>query len=549
MTANRRDGATAACDEARDAEVAGPLDPAAEARIARHLERCQACDERRRRLGQLRAEVVASDRPLDDVTRARVLERLASALDDHASSRARRGAPPTGARGRRLTIALLAGALVAAAVLLLVPLRPSPRPVDPPVAASAGSPAGHLAIIRPRPAAGPPGERSAPPGAGVRRMALPAGERAAAELGERARLSLIGPAELEVLSASERLIEVRLGSGTLVADYDHGTGTALHVFSPGAETRVLGTVFYVQATPAGTRVAVARGRVAVRTASAPDRVVAAGQTWTSQGGALEPVPPALLDAFAAHERTVPAPPAPAPPLAPAPPSPPAALPLPAEPPAPPPRRIAARATLPAPAPAAPVALPPPPSAPAPSPAVAPPPPPLSPPPPAAAPPAPLAPPTAEALYHQAEQAMKQRQWAEARTRLEAILAVAGGTPLAQVARYELAQMAVRDRDWARAGRHLDEITGANLTQPAQLLRCEIEVHAGRVDAGRSCFLRFRASHPGSVHDAEALAAVLRLSPAGDDCAAGRALLDEYLRRHPDGAYARDAGRRLARCRP
>jgi hypothetical protein len=538
MTANRRDGATAACDEARDAEVAGPLDPAAEARIARHLERCQACDERRRRLGQLRAEVVASDRPLDDVTRARVLERLASSLDDHASSRARRGAPATGARGRRLTIGLLAGALVAAAVLLLLPLRPRPRPVDPPVAASAGSPADHRAILRPRPEAGPPGGRSAPPGAGVRRMALPAGERAAAELGERARLSLIGPAELEVLSASERLIEVRLGSGTLVADYDHGTGAALHVFSPGAETRVLGTVFYIQATPAGTRVAVARGRVAVRTASAPDRVVAAGQTWTSQGGALEPVPPALLDAFAAHERTVPAPP---PPLAPPPPPT-----LPAEPPA---RRIAARATIPAPAPAAPVALPRPPSAPAPSPAVAPPPAPLSPPPAAAAPAAPLAPPTAETLYHQAEQAMKQRNWAEARTRLEGILAVAGGTPLAQVARYELAQMAVRDRDWARAGRHLDEITGANLTQPAQLLRCEIEVHAGRVDAARSCFLRFRASHPGSVHDAEALAAVLRLSPAGDDCAAGRALLDEYLRRHPDGAYARHAGRRLARCRP
>jgi TolA-binding protein len=137
--------------------------------------------------------------------------------------------------------------------------------------------------------------------------------------------------------------------------------------------------------------------------------------------------------------------------------------------------------------------------------------------------------------------------AEARRRLVQLLDLPQAGALAGVASYELAQIALRSGDLQEARRRLEGLGGSDLAEPADFLACEIELRAGDREAARRCYRRFRARHPRSVQDAEALGALLGLSPTTDDCAAGRALLEEYLARYPRGPLAAEVRRRHEGC--
>jgi hypothetical protein len=82
-----KDNERAACAEAREAALCGPGDAAAVARVQRHVAHCQACQAMQRRLEATRADLTAGDLPLDDLTRARMLDRLSGRLDDLAAGR------------------------------------------------------------------------------------------------------------------------------------------------------------------------------------------------------------------------------------------------------------------------------------------------------------------------------------------------------------------------------------------------------------------------------------------------------------------------------
>jgi TolA-binding protein len=359
---------------------------------------------------------------------------------------------------------------------------------------------------------------------------------------------------------------VRLARGTLVAHYQRGSSERLRIFSPGARTEIVGTTFSIEAGARSSRVAVAQGRVLVRGNDAHDRLVTAGHLWTSSqptATALPKLPRSFARLFSEHARVttdrrlgghaqstpprrsladgskasaasggaaVPAeassegaaspetPPAPAvetSPLAPPTTSAPApaasesptALPAPAasQPPATPPARV-------------PVANAPPSDSPA-------------------------------AVYALAERAMSRGDLGEARRRLIQVIEQPAAGRLADAAGYELAQIALRAGELKEARARLEALAGSSLAEPADLLACEVELRAGDRDAARSCYRRFRLHHPGSVQDAEALGALLRLSPASADCTAGRALLDEYLTRYPEGSVAAEARQRRQRCAP
>jgi hypothetical protein len=140
---------------------------------------------------------------------------------------------------------------------------------------------------------------------------------------------------------------------------------------------------------------------------------------------------------------------------------------------------------------------------------------------------------------------------EAARRLEQLALPAGASSaLAELARYELAQRAQRAGDLPAARRWLQTVpAGSHLGEPAQLFACDLDQRAGALTAARACYERFRAEHPGSVQDAEALAALISLLPPDDACGPGRALLLEYLARYPEGPRAGEVRRQRAACAP
>jgi ferric-dicitrate binding protein FerR (iron transport regulator)/TolA-binding protein len=560
-----------ACAEVQRLLVEGPQvdnDAATEARMATHLGRCPDCQRARDRLHALRADVERSVAPLDDMRRARVLVRLASALDDHAADggarrRARGLASPAGvlARGRwRWVLAAALGGTAAVLVVWLSVRQPSPvAPVaNTPVAPLAARPPQRLAVLQPYRPANARGAGPRAPAAPVDRLQLPAGTRLRLHLGSRATATLIGPAQLRVVRNQPDLLEVNLDQGTLVADYDHGAGGQLLVRSPGALTRVVGTLFSVKASATSSRIVVARGRVLVTGERGPVHSLTAGdalstdradpQRWTRDD--RRPLQQhARADADAAQRSAAPAPtpgrpvrlaaPAAAVPATPAPTTSDLELPAPVavdppEPPAAPLTRSPAAplTQLPAPRPALSSQ-----AAPTPAPAT---PPPIAP-----------APPGAEALYQRAEQAMRRRDWATARRQLAELVALRGGHPLEDVARYELAQLALRAGDRGQAVALLEDLLRNDrepaLRQPAWLLRCELHLQAGERPQGRRCLERFRATYPYTPHDEPALGLLVETLAADGACAGAAEIAAEYLQRHPDGPRAEDARRLQARC--
>ena len=130
-----------ACAEVRRLLLEGPQsadDGATEARVAAHLGRCPDCQRARDRLHSLRADVEGAATALDDMRRARVLARLASALDNHAADggarRRGRGLRP-GLRGvlpsvSRWALAAAFGGAAVAALALWLATRQPPAPTS-----------------------------------------------------------------------------------------------------------------------------------------------------------------------------------------------------------------------------------------------------------------------------------------------------------------------------------------------------------------------------------------------------------------------------------
>jgi TolA-binding protein len=571
----------AACTVARAVLLLGARhdDATTRVRVDRHVDSCSACQEVRRSLEETRAHVRAAVRPLDDVHRARLLARLAPALDEHAARAAtaiRHDAarPGRGLARMRAAVAMIAAG--AAAVALGVALHRAPEPAR--SATAPPLPTSRATSAAPRPAAasassverptGPaliaPYEIVAADGSGERararlldqrfsRLQTAPGTTVRAHVGERTRVTLVGPADVSVGAATPELLDVNLDAGMLVADFVHRNSGRLRIHSPGVVTEVVGTLFSVEVRGDESRVSVARGRVVVQPIDGAPRVVSAGQSWTSGTVSMRAVPAMTAAALADHDAAIAgrggarSPPAPTAEAGPETPSP----------------RVLDSASAPQVAQALLTSASdagspnvPPQAGPSPlvtaQPQTATPtqsaPPQLVPPKPAAA--APALP--ADEVYAEAEAAMRRRDWRAAAGALERVVTQAAPGALADQARYELAQLAVRGGDFSGATRWLDALLASDrepaLRQPAAFLRCEVATRSGSSDSARRCWEGFRARFPDSSRDALALGWLLRLEPAAP-CATMGPLFDEYLRRYPTGADAALAREHKGRCAP
>jgi hypothetical protein len=306
-------------------------------------------------------------------------------------------------------------AAVAAAFTLWIASRP---PAPRPSVVAAGAPdRGAPSPTRPD---GTPDHRGSP-SASWTSLVSPRGGTARATIGTRVRLTLVGDGRVSVLPATGADdVELSLDAGRLLVDYDGHAGGTLRVRSPGAVTTVVGTLFAVEVTRSGSRVAVARGQVRTESSSGAEALVPAGSSWTSAEGRLAPIPRALAKALAAHE---------------------AAWTAPALDPArsaadrPAPERRAAAVPR-----AADLDL--------------------------------------EALYARAEAAMRERSLAEARRTLETIARRDPHGALGEAALLDLARLALADGDRAEARRALsrlpDPLSDPAFTDTAAHLRCRAE---------------------------------------------------------------------------
>jgi hypothetical protein len=140
------------------------------------------------------------------------------------------------------------------------------------------------------------------------------------------------------------------------------------------------------------------------------------------------------------------------------------------------------------------------------------------------------------MYAEADNAMRRGDRAAARTALEAFVAAHPDAPESAAAFLDLARLyAPFDADTAR--RHLDTLDahrhGASLAEPSAYLRCTLvsdDDHPARI----ACLADYYRRFPDSPRAPAALARLGALR-ATADCAAAAPLLDEYLRRFPDGA--------------
>jgi hypothetical protein len=131
-------------------------------------------------------------------------------------------------------------------------------------------------------------------------LVVPAGARFRGRIGARVRFTLVGPGELSAFTVAGGT-DLDLASGRLLVDFDgHGGGETLRVRSPGAVTTVVGTLFAVDARGRTSRVAVARGSVAVEGAGARVQQIAAGSSWRTEAAEPEPIPGDLAADLAAQ---------------------------------------------------------------------------------------------------------------------------------------------------------------------------------------------------------------------------------------------------------
>ncbi len=241
-------------------------------------------------------EVTAS---LDELHRARLASAIEAALDrdahDGATARA------TERTGVWLGRAGVAAAVAAVVVAFLVRgPRPPRRTSERAVASATSTPSkGAPALLVPYHRAGDGASPSMlTPSTSV--LALP-GERVRATIGARVRLTLVGAGRVSVLPVARvDDVELALESGRLLVDYDGRAGGTLRVRSGGSVTTVVGTLFAVDATGSGSRVAVARGHVRTQDAAGHIWQIAAGDSWSSADERLGPIAGDLAAALAEH---------------------------------------------------------------------------------------------------------------------------------------------------------------------------------------------------------------------------------------------------------
>jgi hypothetical protein len=208
------------------------------------------------------------------------LARLGAALDAALLDAARARAPERAAWRARWARRSAVGASLAAAAVAALIVVPSLRHASPPDASTRAR--------KPMPIA-PEDHRLALAGPASGLLVVPAGARFRGQIGARVRFTLVGPGEVSAF-AVDGGTDLELESGRLLVDYDGHGGETLRVRSPGAVTTVVGTLFAVEALGRTSRVAVARGSVAVEGAGARVEQIAAGSSWLTEALEPEPIP-------------------------------------------------------------------------------------------------------------------------------------------------------------------------------------------------------------------------------------------------------------------
>lgn len=547
------------CRELADAVAGTELDEGAQARRARHLEHCTTCAARAHLRAAVREAVLAEDDQLDDLTRSRVLGRLGETIDPVATARSRWGTRAP----RRLAWSL--GLVAAVAVVVGLGLSLAQRIATSPASAVVAARPGRVLTPYAVQAADEPARPEL--GKALDRLQLPARATVRAHLGELAELTLVGPLDLSVTHASPQVVELRLGRGTLVGDYDGIHGGKLRVRSGAVTVEVVGTLFAVEASQEDTRVSVVHGTVRIE-CQGQVVMLTNGQSWSASRNQVEPFAPSvsllfervgrgLVDEPASGVQAQ-APPGPAPAAAGAAG---ASLPEPTSPRARPAmathlaRHASEGRTGPAVVPAVsegPLVLP---SAaghtatgtplawPAPSPAAAP-----MPGSSAAPSPAPAAPVTAASLYRQAEAALQHGDDARGRQLLSELVLRFPTDASADAARFELALILRKAGQRQQALALADHLARSGrdgpFLEPARFLRCRLDADKG---AATECLQQFVDEYPRSSHHAQALQMLIELHLGARHCARATELARTYLAAHPHGDFAAQAEKVGADC--
>jgi hypothetical protein len=210
---------------------------------------CASCLTLARRLETVRAAMTVDDE-LDDVKRARIWMQLEDRLADAGPPRRSRAAIATG---------VAAATAVAAAGLFLAL---APRDDD------------------------------------RHTLAVPVDTVVTSRLGPHTRASIVGPAQLDILGTSGGATAIRLRSGTLLVEFDGGSGRSLRVDAPGAAVEVVGTLFAVAVRDGATCTSVAHGEVRITTRNAVVHVTE-GQRYCNSG-AIRPISDDMRDALTQH---------------------------------------------------------------------------------------------------------------------------------------------------------------------------------------------------------------------------------------------------------
>lgn len=251
---------------------------------------------------RVESEIVAPLREagaeLDELHRARLASAIEAALDRDAVRA--RDADKSG-RGRRAWLwraGVAASAALAAALVIHATRAPHPPLVSRAPVVSAPAPFAAEGLV-PHQHAGDASPVALTPS--TRLLALP-GERARATIDTRVRLTLVGAGRVSVLPVARAgEIELALESGRLLVDFDGHDGGTLRIRAAGAVTTVVGTLFAVEATGAGSRVAVVRGHVRTQDVAGHVWQIAAGDSWSSADGRITPINGELAAALADHE--------------------------------------------------------------------------------------------------------------------------------------------------------------------------------------------------------------------------------------------------------
>src|SRR5688572_20048563 len=270
---------------------------------------------------EVKADVLATDDRLDDMRRARLAARIDAGLDHLARGAA--GAGTARSSRRPLLVGLVLGGAAMAAVVALAIVGAagergqsrSARDLASTGGVVATSPPGAVAgtglTIAP-PASKPPASTGAAPverelSRAFDRLEVPAGTRVRARLGQRARMTLVGPAEVAVLVSRPGLTEVELTRGRMLANYDGRHGGKLRIRAPGLVAEVVGTLFAVEAATGGSSVSVAHGQVAVLVDGRPTPImINAAQSLGPGAVGVRPLAPEIRGELDDHERDEPA---------------------------------------------------------------------------------------------------------------------------------------------------------------------------------------------------------------------------------------------------